>query len=469
MTTNVPAPTFGANGFVAPAEPDILAGVQADQNAAFGGNLNPALNTPAGQLAQSLTAIIGDANDQFLALANGVDPAFASGRMQDAIGRIYFLSRNPAQATVVTATLTGLAGTVIPINAKAIDQAGNVYLCTQAGTIGGGGSVSLTFACSITGPVACPIGFLNAIYQAIPGWDTITNPGAGVEGNDVESRADFEYRRQNSVALNAQGSLASVLAAALSVPGVLDAYASENTTNVNNGATFTASIAGTLMTVTAVASGTIAVGDMVTGAGVLNGTLISSLGSGTGGTGTYNLSLSQTVGSESMAAAPGGFALVANSIYVAAYGGADADVATAIFTKKMPGCNYNGNTTVSIEQTANYSPPYPTYPVTFERPTPTAIKFAVTMQSNAQVPSGAASLVQAAIVAAFNGSDGGARARIGSAIFASRFYAGIAALGPWALIISIQLGVGTANQNSVLMRIDQIPTVTTGDISVAFV
>jgi len=57
MTTNVPAPTFGPTGFVAPAESAILAGRQADFNQAFGGNLNPALNTSQGQLEQSDTAM----------------------------------------------------------------------------------------------------------------------------------------------------------------------------------------------------------------------------------------------------------------------------------------------------------------------------------------------------------------------------------------------------------------------------
>ena len=35
--TSVPPPTFGPKGFIAPSEADILAGVQADINAAFGG------------------------------------------------------------------------------------------------------------------------------------------------------------------------------------------------------------------------------------------------------------------------------------------------------------------------------------------------------------------------------------------------------------------------------------------------
>jgi len=62
----------------------------------------------------------------------------------------------------------------------------------------------------------------------------------------------------------------------------------------------TASMAGTVMTVTAVGSGALAVGDVVTGSGVTAGTYITSLGTGTGGTGTYNISASQTVGSEAM-------------------------------------------------------------------------------------------------------------------------------------------------------------------------
>ena len=70
---------------------------------------------------------------------------------------------------------------------------------------------------------------------------------------------------------------------------------------------FTASIAGTLMTVTALATGAtanLAVGFKITAAGVSTGTTISSLGTGTGGTGTYNLSASQgTVTSEPMCAA----------------------------------------------------------------------------------------------------------------------------------------------------------------------
>ena len=62
-------------------------------------------------------------------------------------------------------------------------------------------------------------------------------------------------------------------------------------------AVYTASISGTTMTVSATSSGTIAVGQTISGTGVTAGTTITALGTGTGGTGTYTVSVSQTVAS----------------------------------------------------------------------------------------------------------------------------------------------------------------------------
>ena len=77
-------------------------------------------------------------------------------------------------------------------------------------------------------------------------------------------------------------------------------------------ATFTAAIAGTTMTVSAIASGTLEVGQVIAGAGVTVGTQITVLGTGIGGTGTYTVSQTQTVSSESMTA--GGITCVYDSI-----------------------------------------------------------------------------------------------------------------------------------------------------------
>ena len=62
-------------------------------------------------------------------------------------------------------------------------------------------------------------------------------------------------------------------------------------------AIFTASISSTTMTVTELFSGTIAVGQQVFGVGVEQETVITALGTGTGGAGTYTVSNSQTAAS----------------------------------------------------------------------------------------------------------------------------------------------------------------------------
>jgi len=228
--SSIPRPTFGPTGFVAPPESALFAGAMADLQDAFGGNLNPDPTTPQGQLATSWAAVTGFCYDLFCKLTTQFDPAYAEGRMQDALGRIYFLERDPAEPTVVQATCTGLVGTVIPVGSLARSADGDTYASTAAGTIGSGGSVVIPFACITTGPVACPPDSLITIYRAIPGWDAITNASEGVLGRVVESRDAFEQRRAASVALNAVGTLPAIKANVLNVPGVLDAYVTENPT-----------------------------------------------------------------------------------------------------------------------------------------------------------------------------------------------------------------------------------------------
>lgn len=181
MQTNVPAIQFTDQGPVAPAESSILAGVQADINAAFGGGVNPQLTSSQGQLAQSLTAIVGDKNSDILEVANQVDPDVASGRWQDAIGRVYFLNR-------------------------------------IAATIPASGQIDVPFQCQTLGPVACPIGALSRIHTAAQGWDRVMNATAGTPGQLVESRAAFEVRRRLSVAVNSVNGVQSVYGAVLNVP-----------------------------------------------------------------------------------------------------------------------------------------------------------------------------------------------------------------------------------------------------------
>jgi len=415
MTTNVPQPTFGDNGFQAPEETDILDGVLADIDEAFGGGLNTALESPQGQLASSLAALIGYVNDTFLYMTQMFDPAYNTGRYQDAIARIYFLERIPPLPTTVTATCTGLAGTLIPTGSLAKASDGNVYSSTQDATIPVSGTIDVPFSCLVEGPITCPANSLTEIYQTVLGWDTVNNAADGTVGRDVETRQDFEDRRFQSVANNAMGFLPAVLGEVLKVDGILDAYVTEN---------FTAS-------------------PLVVG----------------------------------------GVTLDANSIYVAAYGGVAADIAKAIWTKKAPGCAMTGNTSVTVyDDVSGYDPPYPSYTIKFQTPTTMPIIFAVSIVDGPTVPSDAATQIKNAITSAFGGGDGGVRARIGSTVYASRFYAPVAALGSWVQIVSILLssqndaaavvtgfiddGSGGGSPSSISGNVMTVTAVTSGTLAV---
>jgi hypothetical protein len=68
-------------------------------------------------------------------------------------------------------------------------------------------------------------------------------------------------------------------------------------TATNGLGSFTGYISGTTLTISAVASGSLQVGQVINGAGIASGTSITARGTGTGGVGTYVVSISQTVAS----------------------------------------------------------------------------------------------------------------------------------------------------------------------------
>lgn len=382
--TDVPPPSFGPSGFTSPEELAILAGVLADMNAAFGGNLNLSVSTPQGQWATSLAAVIGASNDLFVDFTNQVDPAFASGRMQDAIARIYYLTRRGATPTLVTARCSGATGVTIPQGALARATDGTIYASLSSGTIQTGGFVDLPFAALTTGPLDLPIGALSTIYRTIPGWDSVTNFTAGTPGRNEETRDELEDRRALSVASNATGILPAVRGSVLSVSGVVDAYVTENPT-------------ASPVTI-------------------------------------------------------GGVSIAAHSLYVSVFGGTDDDVATAIWLKKPPGCNYTGATSVVISDTnSGYLTP-PTYTVKFDRAAATAVNFDVEIAAGPGVPGDAGNQIEAAIAGVFPSI-----ARIGQAVYASSFTCAINALGPWVRLLSIEVDGGAV----MAIDIDQIPTLGT--------
>lgn len=230
--TNVPSVEITDTGVFVPETSKVLAGVLQDYNAAFGGALNiTSVSTPQAYLAGETTANIMNVNAALAYLFNNVDPAYASGRFQDAIARIYFITRKAATHTTVTALCIGSPGVTLPAGSQAKDENGYTYTSAASAVFDSNGQAAVVFQCDTAGAIACPAGSLTQILVAVPGWDSVTNEAAGIAGNPVENREDFERRRYESVAINATGTVAAIRSAVLALDNVTDCFAVDNPSN----------------------------------------------------------------------------------------------------------------------------------------------------------------------------------------------------------------------------------------------
>jgi len=228
--------TFNAStGLTAPDTGDIREAVATDWVSAFNSDDGtPALDTsavtPAGQLIDSETALLAEANTNVLYLTNQFNPRVAEGIWQDAIGAIYGLNRRVASPTIVDCVCTGLQGTVITEGAIVQDTSGYKYTALNNATIPASGSITVSFANTQNGAIACASHAINKIITVIAGWDSVDNTVAGTGGAETEIQAEFEARRQATLAGNARGSVKSLSSALADIDGVADVEVLENAT-----------------------------------------------------------------------------------------------------------------------------------------------------------------------------------------------------------------------------------------------
>lgn len=402
VTTAIPGPTFSTEGITVPDLSDVLAGAQTDITTALGDDASNSLSSPQGQIAMSRAAVVGAKDAAILAFANNINPDYSSGRFQDAIGQLYFISRKSATGTTVTATCTGAVGTVIPAGSYAQDTSGYIYASSSEETIGSDGTASVTFVNVTTGPIECAAETLTTVYQSVSGWSGVSNSASGVLGSDEETRNAFEQRRRNMVANGGTNTVLALTGALVGVDGVTDVYVRSNNT-------------------------------------------------------TTELSVGSTEVS-----------IPVGTCYIAVYGGSDDDIGSAIHTKLQPCCATMGSESYTYTDTENYSSNYPEYTYYWTAPTAVDIYVKVEIESNDYLSTSVDSEIQSAVISAFSGDDGGTKASIGDSIYASRYYGPIQDVDTKYLnIISVSVSTdGTTFSSSVELGIDQIPVISTANITV---
>ena len=224
---------FDDNGFTVPDVETVRESVRQSWISAFAAPGQPTLNTepetPAGQLIDSQTAAITEADSELLYVAQQFDPAINSGVFQDAIARIYYLTRKAAVPSQAAITVTGLPGTVIPITAQirsTEDQ--TLWGAAEAVTIPAEGVATVRFYCMTPGAITAAAGTLTRIVTVVAGWDTATNESAAAVGNLAENRGAFEARRYASVAVNSRSVAASVYGRIMQLDDVIACYVTQN-------------------------------------------------------------------------------------------------------------------------------------------------------------------------------------------------------------------------------------------------
>ena len=380
-------------GFSVSETSDIRDEVAQDWVDAFKEQGRPDLNTdpetPQGQLIDSQTAAIHQKDVELAFLAQQFNPQTASGRWQDALAKIYFISRKPAINSTCVCTLTGINGTTVTAGAlirSSYDQ--TLWSLNKDTTIGADGTTTATFTCQSEGAIQAGVATLTQIVTTVPGWDAVTNATAAEVGQLVESQAAFEARRYKSVALNGRSTTTAVYARVAEVDSVIAAYVTDNKTNVN-----------------------------------------------------------KTID---------GYTLSPHSIYVAVIGGADDDIAKAIYSSVSAGCDYNGNTTVNVTDPNTGG----VETVTFMRPTQMPLYVKVTLQDDSDLSDGYEATVQQAVYNNFYGLDttttisGEAILRVimNTDLYASRFLPSILNAG-----ISQLLRVEISSDNSTWVDFIHVP------------
>lgn len=228
-------------GVVVPEVSDVRDDIgKAVQNAFQTNPDDPPLNidstSPMGQVVDAITAEVMAKNSEVAKIADQNNLSIAEGRYLDALVSLYFVQRKISEATIVQCQCTGLKGTFIPYGAIVQDTNGNQYRHNVAlgATIGDSGTVLTTFSAVEHGALEVMSGAVNSIVTVIPGWDSVTNPEAGVTGRDRESDAELRNRYSQSVAINSVGNVATIQANLANVDGVIDVQVLENISSEAN-------------------------------------------------------------------------------------------------------------------------------------------------------------------------------------------------------------------------------------------
>ncbi len=214
----------------------LLEELNAEVKSIFGDNFNVSPESPDGQV----NGTISESNANLWEIAedsyNAFNPSSATGVTLSNLVQLNGITRLPATSSRAQLTLTGTAGTTIPLGSLvSTSDTGDQFSTEAQVTLDGGGNGTVFAASVISGPVEALAGTITSIDTPITGWSTANNLADADIGTNEETDVELRSRREQSVARDAQAIIDAIFAAVANVPGVTQTVVLENDTNAVDG------------------------------------------------------------------------------------------------------------------------------------------------------------------------------------------------------------------------------------------
>lgn len=211
----------------------LLQELNDNMKAIFGDNFNVSPESPDGQV----DGVISESNANLWEIAEYVydafNPSTASGVPLSNLVQLNGITRQPAVASRVSLTLTGVAGTVIQAGSiTRTNDTGDIFITDTEAILDALGSAVVFATAENTGAIQANANTIQIIETPVTGWDTVNNPTAAIVGRDDETDPELRARRARSQAINAQAVLDAMFAAVSNIEGVTKATVLENDTDV---------------------------------------------------------------------------------------------------------------------------------------------------------------------------------------------------------------------------------------------
>lgn len=211
---------------------DYVLRLMGDVAQAVGPDVDLSPESVQGQLIGVLAASLAQVDRGISQLYQSASMRTASGNALDALTSLLGVHRRGATFSTATVTFEGVVGSDIPRGTRLRSTAGDIFTTDAEEVILQGGTTTATVTAVESGPVGVGASSINELASVVSGIANVRNFAAGVEGRSVETDVELRNRYYHSISGNALGSLGTLEAALLSVPGVTHVLVRDNATAV---------------------------------------------------------------------------------------------------------------------------------------------------------------------------------------------------------------------------------------------